>query len=153
MKPCCCFGATNTGSTLARTFDLVWFFSRLTSSAGSPLRRRSGADQCHLPPVGVVAIHRLLPTLRQRVLVIHIGRPDRRTVPPVRCGCPRRVGVSCRSTTAMPTKRRRLKPCFPNTSISTYTSFVIAAASNPSIFSQLGVSTFNRWPVSIYIRR
>lgn len=29
----------------------------------------------------------------------------------------------------------------------------LVGASNPPIFSQLGVSTFNRWPVSIYIRR
>ena len=58
--------------------------------------------------------------------------------------------------TAQPTSaamRRRVKPCFLNTSISIYTSFVITGASNPPIFSQLGVSTFNRWPVSIYIRR
>ncbi|MEN9358303.1 MAG: hypothetical protein RL695_2474 [Pseudomonadota bacterium] len=33
-----------------------------------------------------------------------------------------------------------------------YTSFVITGASNPTIFSQFGVSIFNRWPVSIYIR-
>lgn len=35
-----------------------------------------------------------------------------------------------------------------NISISTYTSFVITGASNPPIFPQLGVSIFNRWPVS-----
>jgi len=30
---------------------------------------------------------------------------------------------------------------------------VITGALNPPIFSQFGVSTFNRWSVSIYIRR